>query len=486
MSEQETIYRPNTLELTDNLPVLCVIGAGLSGLLTAIEAKEQNTRLQVVVLEKPQPESNTQVSGMRIRAKRAASSAILPEDRIREVIDLLAGQNSASQTSPMAEFGQLLTAEMTIWNRRLSQVDPELVHELPEWFGPQWGKVNLSGRHGRGSSILNHLRQSAAERGIKFLHGEARALHKERETITSVDIGFEQSQYSFRPDAVVLANGNAAGSLFLSTNKSIRSSATELLFDAGLPLVGGSLIMWHPFGRCRDNGTPALGCYETDTLENTRVIFPDGTNDEETASLLRQHQAHYHFKEISRRFLEKGGVVRLVDANGKSGFARVSLHYSHLSALTLDGTQVEGMTNLAVVGDAGGLLHWTNYRTRLPGFALAHCLVSARKAADWASVNFSDDNSVLIESRRRMTSTPRTLRADPENNRPQLKQINTRHALALEFGDRFAKPGLLSSWAAELNQLGGDCLVPLSLAVMNSWIRVLHGEHEPISLTREG
>ncbi len=477
---------PHEIKLDGELPMVCVVGGGLAGLLTAIEVKEENASLQVIVLDKSQVESNTLVSGMRIRAKRATSDANTPENRREEVTELLGEQNNGVITPPMKEFARILTEEIKIWNQRLLRADPEFVRELPEWFGPQWGKLNQNQIAGRGESVLTWLRSVASKKGVKFLLGEAQALHKEDEIITSMNLISGDRKYTLRPDVVVLANGSATGSLFLSTNRPIRNSAIQLLFNTELPLEGGTLVMWHPFGKCKSDGSPILGCHGTDALEETNVFFMSGIKDEKTTQLLREHQAHNRFEEISRRFLDNGGVIRLVDTNGEQRFARVSLHYSHLGARTIDGTGVAGTTNLAVVGDAGGLLYWTNYQTRLPGFALAHCLVSARKASHWINSVSDGDRFVAVENGRRLTEIVLREQVSTASQRGKLtkiREINTRHILQMEFGDEGKKGEQISSWKAELNQMSVDGATLLSLAIVDGWEHLIEGEREPIPIT---
>lgn len=477
MTKIVNTFTPGNLDLSNNFPTLCIVGSGLSGLLTAIQIKEENLPIEVVIIDKPQPETNTQLSGMRIRARRAGSRATLPEERSAEITQLLASQNNGFTTPAMKEFGRLLTEELIRWGYQFSSIDPALINEIPEWFGPQWGKF---GAGGRGSSILSLLKSLALEKEVKFLTGEVQELQREKETITALKILHGEKSYILRPDVVILANGNAAGRLFLSTNKTIKNSATELLFKAGLPLEGGNLTMWHPFGRCSPDGKPLPGCYETDSLEQTRVFYMDGEEDQETTSLLQEHQAHDHFNEIVKRFLERGGVVQLVDSECRRQFSRVSLHYNHLGARTLDGTQVEETANLAVVGDAGGILHWTNHQPRLPGLALAHCLVSARKACDWVTSKVEGDNWVFLEDRLRLTESEAS-KQQKINDTPSinLREINTRNTLRLAFSANH-KSEQISSWATELTQSGSHDLTPISLALIDSWSLAIEADREMI------
>ncbi len=168
----------------------------------------------------------------------------------------------------------------------------------------------------------------------------------------------------------------------------------------------------------------------------------------------------------------------MIDGNGNQKFARVSLHYSHLGACTTNGILVKGMSNLLVVGDAGGLLYWTNHQIRLPGFALAHCLVSARKASDWLNSN----NKLIISKNKQLLTANQTKTFNQINvSENKLKTINTKHILELEFGDKNLRKKQISSWKKELNQINlKDNSVLLSLSIVNSWNQLLNNKKEPI------
>lgn len=471
-------------QLSINDPTVCVVGSGFSGLLTAIYLKEREPSIQVLVIEKKRPENNTQIAGMRIRARKAGSNARTKEEEVDEVVKLLAQRNEDVETEPMRLFGKMLCEELDFWNNRLTAMNPGLVSEHSTWFGPQWGVANKSGKGGRGLNVLGTLREIAKKSGVQFIDGEVNRLIRFNDRISAVGFSREGRQYQLESDLAVLANGNAAGKIFCSTNKAVNLSATELLFDAGLPLDGGSLVMWHPFGNCNSSGQPLLGCHETDNLAGTQVFFMDGTQDHVSTKLLQEHQAHYHFKEIATRFLEHGGVVRLVFPNGEEKYARVSLHYSQLGAQTVDGSRVKGMENLYVTGDAGGLSYWTNHRVRLPGYALAHCIVSARVASN-RIIDELRSGKISIEGGGRITdmgvnNLPQAIPSELE----QIREINTKYLLQLEFGGELAE-SIIHSWKDELASVGGGLIGELSLSITNCWNKILQGEEEPISVIRE-
>ena len=470
--------------LKGDKPLTCIVGAGFAGLLTAIQLTEKcNDDMQVVIIEKPRPQSNTRIAGMRIRARGTGTRTDDRFEQEAEVVSLLSKQNDGKETPEMIHFARLLAEELETWSKRLIAIDPELVHDNPIWFGPQWGIPNQGGK-GRGYSILSEFKRLALNMGIAFLQGEVYSLTRQHNLITQLNVAQNRNEgFSLSPKMVILANGNAGGTLYKSTNMPIDHSATQLLYNAGLPITGTTINMLHPFGRMRENGQPAFGCYETDDLANSTVYLPNGQIDTETTYLLRNHMAHDKFREIALRFSDQGGNVRIVDnMTGEEHIAGVSVHYSQLGTVTTDGVSVKGMSNLKAVGDAVGPSYWTNNRKRSPGIALANCLVTARLASDLAieSLNDDKDNNTLTNRRLIMSKDtyPQALQRAPEG----LRDINTRNVLELILGGNEAQ-GTLDTWDDELNTLDqGNELVRLSHALIRGWNRKIRGENEPITI----
>lgn len=457
MTKSKQISDLNTSPIEGSFPTVCIIGGGFSGLLTAINLKGGSRPLNVVVLDKPKRESNTQISGMRIRDVAHLQEPLTPV---------------------MREFALLLDQELTRWNKMLGEINPGFVNKSTDWFGPQWGILNKNGVGGRGLSVIKILQELAKDRGVVFLNGEAQGLITANRRLEAVAISGNGKNYLFNPDTVILANGNAAGSLFESTNKPIKYSATELLFKAGLPMDGSTIMMWHPFGNCNSKGEPLFGCYETDLLADSRVYLKNGKEDHETTRLLREHEAHYHFREIAQRFLEQGGMVKLVNTAGEERTARVALHYTHLGAQTTDGVKVKGIANLAVVGDAGGLSYFTDYQPRQPGLALSHAIVSARKASEWIlQTEFPAKEETHINENG-LTDQSGTVDCN------ELRATNTKHVLELEFGQGDNKQQL-ELWTKELQKYPDNRLAALSLALVDSWTKKIAGEQEPIPIGLE-
>jgi hypothetical protein len=464
-------------------PTICVVGSGLAGLATALNIKKQSPTARVLLVEKSQPQRNTQIAGMRFRLKKSGSPATDPEAQVVELSHLLASQNEGRLTSKMVRFAELAVAEVKQWTTDLYDSDPALVQQLGEWFGPQWGKLNHSGSGGRGLSVVNWLKAQLAAHEVEYISGEITQLVRDGSHVTGLIGQHKNRVFRLTPDITVLANGNAGGTLYESTNKAIHYSASELLYEAGFGLEGATLNMWHPFGLCNSAGETRNGCYETDVLAGAQVWLADGVFDAETTQLLAEHQAHYYFPEICQRLVQHGSQVELRWPEGERTHARVSLHYSHLGAQVEDEVRVKGSDNLFVVGDAGGLLQWTEYRRRLPGFALSHCLVSARLV--------SQRVHHLIEGGEVTRATTPVIQEHTFDlpscwdipTRQLQKRLNTEASLALTFGQETGSD-IIANWREAISRLPqSDILTQLTGELITVWSRAERGEHEPLAMT---
>jgi aspartate oxidase len=444
-----------------------IVGAGLAGLAAAIRIRESFPNQHVVLIEKPSPQSNTQIAGQRYRFGIAGKR----QDPAAEMQHLLASRNDGILTPDMEAFVDLATVEVERW-----QASPDFVqyNDKPEWFGPQWGAANRAGK-GRGKSVLSWFQQRARDAGVSTIQGEVQHLENEDGHITRLVTEGPAGPTHIAAARYVLAAGSAGGSLFLSTNKDIAYSAQELAFNASIPLVDSTTHMIHPFGNCDAAGNPRLGCFETDELADA-TVYLDGTSnhpvlDVETTELLREHQAHYRFPEIAQRFREHGSVVRLDLGDGRQTYARVSYHYSHLAVETTDGITVRGVDNLYAVGDAAGLGHWTNHHERFPGFALLKCLTDAALLADTLQ-NAPPTHAVAPRQSTHISPRP-AKSANSKAAAQQLKQLNTLHLdryLTAQSPDDKARTG--QEWLEALQ--AGAQSEPSSLHVLSAAIAHAH------------
>ncbi|GAA1753361.1 hypothetical protein GCM10009681_25440 [Luedemannella helvata] len=456
-----------------------MFGAGLSGLMAAIKIREACPRLRVVIIEKPAPESNTQISGMRIRAgvghRRDRPAA-------EEVCRVLADRNDGVCTPQMRVFADVLVGQLDHWQRRrdfIGQVD------RAEWFGPQWGRPNRAG-HGRGRSVLAWLRGAATAVGAEFVRGELRRLDIDGDRVTGALTVLDRSAPEMlRAAAYVLASGSATGLLFSSTNKRIHFSAHEVAFHSGLPLVGSTLHMLHPFGNSGADGRPRVGCLETDLLAGHVVHGATGP-DEWASALLARHLAHDHLSELARRLSEQPQPLRLVDAAGHVTHARISQHYHHLGVLTDDGVQVAGLSNAFAVGDASGIGYWTGYRERHPGFALAKCLVDAELLArSLAGMALADATGPAAAAPHRLVD-PRPSAEDLAD----IAAVNTTHLFALlRTADGHARERAARAWVGAAHEVvrrtGASTLALLGFGVAQAHARAAAGASEPIPVSRD-
>lgn len=460
MKHSEAFPIPDqTIDTIHNHDTL-VVGAGLAGLATALRLKRSEPDRDVVVLEKPAPQSNTQIAGQRYRYGIAGKR----QDPTSEINHLLASRNSGELTPQMAQFTGLAVQEMNYWQ---SQPDFMDSHDRPDWFGPQWGAANRAGK-GRGRAVIDWFRQQAATEGIPIVAADIQDIDTSDGQVNYLSGKTKAGYEAFAGSDIVLAGGNACGRLFLSTNKDIANSVQELTFANGIPLVDSTLHMIHPFGNCDSEGRPRLGCFETDELVGAKVYLGGTATknmlDTETTALLEAHQAHYHFPAIAKRFREHGSVVGLELPDGSSTQARVSHHYGHLGIETTDGVSVAGIGNLYAIGDASGIGYWTNHKERFPGFALVKCLTDA--ALVTASLQAKDTKQTPVTL---ADLQPVRGGTTNKNEVAALKQLNTRHLDSwLSAADADTKTAVASAWTEALSGAsfgGGSVLHALSSAI---------------------
>ncbi len=467
---------------------LLVIGSGLAGLAVAIDVKEAAPRLDVLLVEKHQAQSNTQLSGMRLRGGITNRR----QDASAEILELLTQRNDGVETIQMRRFAELAAAELDAWQRRPAFVAFE---DRREWFGPQWGAPNRAGK-GHGKSVLDWLRATASDRGVRLATGEALRLEIDRGRVRSVRLRLPDGGLArLHVEAVVVAAGTAGGALFVSTNKRIRGSSHALAYEAGLPLVDSTLHMIHPFANVHRGGAAGLGCFETDKLAGAEVFagVSDGQEfrHELGSELLARHQAHYHFPELAREFARHGAIVRLRHPDGREHLARVSHHYHHLAIDTTDGVQVRGVENLFAAGDASGLGHWTNHRERFPGFALLKCLVDgaliAREAANLTPGCAVGWEPLVSGSGSRQPEPSQPAGTGDDDNEDRLRELNSELLTRVLETTGEKRCAATERWLEAIRAFGErhrwTTLTELSLAM--AWAhreRFAHGRSEPICI----
>jgi len=419
---------------------ICIIGGGLAGMALSINLKLAGVQEEVVLVTDAKP-SNTRVAGQRYRNRIAREAG----DSVTQLENLLASRNGGVVTSAMKCFAALSVSEISRWlhlNPADFNVDlPSLEYEDQEsWFGPQMGQPNEWG-NARGMALMQWLAAFAAGLGVLTVRGVVTNIVRQDAKITNVTVVTRQadgalSAQTLHADDYVFAGGNPGGSLFQSTNVEIQHTPHELAWLAELKLNDLHLTMFHILGNCDRSGTARVGCFETDALNHATIYLrgPSGEwdlLDEETTALLSQHKAHYHFTEISKKFIRHGGVVRVVfpDQTEKSG--RVSHHYSHMGIDTHDGFTVAGMRNLFAVGDAAGTGHWCEHRVRFPGVALANCLVGAALVSDKLSSRSAASQTVRWET---ASVADAGITAEVPKADKALREINTLGIFDFAFG----------------------------------------------------
>ena len=447
-----------------------IVGAGIAGLVSAINLKEAEPDHAVVVVDKPHQQSNTRIAGQRYRHGISGQRIDNPE----ELLHLLASRNEGIATPEMIQFAQRADQELGYWASQPNFIEN---HDSKSWFGPQWGATNAKGG-GRGASVLAWFTQKALDAGVIFLEANVANLRVVGGAVAGIDCADRSSTFAMRADNYVVANGNAGGYLFHSTNVNIENSGSQLLFKAGIPLVDTTIHMLHPFARTNAEGDALTGCYETDTLDKASVYL-DGLSrtpvlDKATTDLLRKHEAHYHFPEIAEKFIAYGGVVKLVFPDNSERLARVSHHYSHMGVETSDGISVSGMENLFVAGDASGTGYWNNHTERFPGFALVKTLVEGRLIAEALPERDGGSDAcggIFVYDKKDADLTVGTGAKNKRAVESCIRSLNTTHLLAWSSCDDAGKDAVAEQWVDDLRSSGYDGdQVELSLDIAQSHV----------------
>ncbi len=457
---------------------IAVVGAGLAGLATACRIRLEHPESEVVLIDGKHRQSNTQIAGMRFRTKEPGGN----RDGVG-LERLLLSRIALSDSARIASFIEAILKEVRYWEH-LHEVRTEL-EPLPHtektaWFGPQWGR----GR-GKGNSVLRHFDRYAEKLGVVRLTAQLSDIVIEDNSVRALYLQDTEGKTGImNVEGTVIATGSIGGTIYHSTNKEIELPFQQIAHQRGLPLVGGSTHMWHPFGRCSKDGTPRLGCYATDEIASYDVYFADGRKDTITTELLRKHKAHDHFDEITARFVEHGSVVCLESPEGKTSWARVSHHYSHLGLDVDAQARVKGMRNLWAAGDAGAW-YSTHHSKRFPGFALSKCLVDAASIASQVSAMPREGQNVRVEIEGLAKPDEGKLTTVlSKEKRRMLRDINTKYVFEDQLLD---VPTAASEWLYELQKLKlHHPMIELSkdIAAVHALLREGESLREPIELRR--
>lgn len=429
-----------------------IIGSGMAGLVAAVHIKELSPDGQVVVVEQPKQEGNTLIAGQRLRSKR--NEALFP-----------VGSNGVTDS-----FISTYPGVLDYWTNIIG------AHEESNWFGPQ-----LAG--GKGKIVLQRMRDKAKSVGVDFLVGTAVSLQNNHDMIEGVIIERGSQHNILQADSYVLANGGGIGKLFNSTNIPIPHNGHMLAYDAGIPLVGSTVNMFHPFGKCSESGDPNLGCFGTDDLVGVHVYTADGELDKETMQLLDEHKAHEKFPSICARFIERGGGrVTLQFPDGRIRNAQVALHHSLLGVDTTDGVMVRGIQNLFVSGDAGSFGYATGFINRPAGTGQLKALVDGYLISELIRDNqdLHHPNSEVMNKIVAWEVNPPVCEVKKE-----LKAVNTEGILKTTFARSEDEARIaLEDWRQGLLGIVDTNLTALSLGIVNAYGRKPELQ-EPIQIRKE-
>lgn len=475
---------------------ICIIGAGIAGLTAAIKLKISNPSNQILIIDSRN--SNSQIAGQRYRSR----GKILGMDGTSDLLATMAENNGGRTTPEMEVFASTINEELNYWLKlnpkelgiNLSYLNSQ---DNAEWFGPKLGLAATSKTNSHGADVIWWFRNLAEGLGISILQGTVTDLQLDSESIRGVyttikDRGVYSNAIIYS-DIFMFAGGNPGGRMFHSTNKSIRSTPIELLWKHGVSLVDSGIIMWHPFGRSTSTRNRKVGCFETDTLAGSQVfLYNQARNcydlyDADTSALLNKHEAHYHFDEISQRFFEHGGTVKIVSPDNNELYASLSHHYSHIAVSTESLVKVKGIGNAFAIGDTAGVGRYTNNKIRLPGVALSACLVDAEMVCrELASSQVGE--AIRIEP----TQTVYTKqRIDAQKEQQIIRDINTSAAISAIYGHD-TSTNHFKAWRKSLVQqtlhTREESLIELSLLTslaVETQCKLAQEYNEPFIMCRE-
>ena len=454
-----------------------IVGNGISGLVCAVYLKTSCPDHNVVVIDHP-GSSNSKLSGQRYRTRIAG----LTDTSSFCSTEFFPGAD-VQRLQEFFSLGAQVIHDLTSGKVVLVDGSSLLVHDRPEWFGPQLGRTTAEGR-GMGASVLAWLRSAATAAGVRFIRGEVTqvTVGPQRRIESGLCMCDDGNAYSIFAEQWVVASGCPSGSLFHSTNAENRSTLMVDLVTAGFPVRDAATYMLHMAGICDADGQSKRGCHETDLLQDHEVFLQDVTGaftirSDHITTLLRQHRAHYHFKAICREIIAHGGVA-MYARDGKAKYGRVMHHYSHIGLDTIDGVSIGRGSNVLAIGDACGIGHWLGSSERLPGTALIHCLATARKAAEILARGTGAASTVDLEPCRNLAATLAYRQPDDLN----LKDLNTSGLYAFVLGELDA----CRRWRDDVDELcarpehKSDRLLILSRLIAQSCTARLHSAPGPV------
>jgi hypothetical protein len=395
-----------------------IVGAGISGLATAIFIKESSPREDVAILY--DGGSNSSISGNRFR-----SGADNKPDDLQAMIDAISSREyGADNTNQVIDFCILGRTAL----ERFSRIDGLSAHYDPCWFGPKITSSFADKNHrAPAPNTLNYLKGLASDKGVRIARYAVTSLNH------SASSGW-QCRTDRGPlitsDRVVLASGSPCGRAFGpdSTNRSISGSAVELVLGEKIEGIdessihGVGNIMLHPFGKLSPDGTSVVGCYATDSISDTEV-YTEGKRNYYIEEMLRLHTAHSSFPEIIGKVgLE--GANYFVKEGVKHPFAP-AVHYWHVG-LKPEGSYIEMLPGLFVAGESGNTIRYFDSE-RLPGTALTMCLADAHQISEYVHEQSDGASNSITWEHQDSGVPPKPKLTDHESKKIKaLQKLNSR------------------------------------------------------------